>query len=266
MSPMLLEPAPVVISNVAKETTAPTPKGSDNHSLWMWCAVACALLFVSGGIRFWRDQAFNSITRESEESPFPLKELPSRIGNWRVIEGSESQLDPQTARVAGSSDHVIRQYVHDKSGEVVSILVLYGIAGKVFAHTPIACYPSAGYTAVPSSHADREMKVAGLANPVRFSSAYYAKQMAGTAQYSHILWSFRNDGVWQPDMLSRWKLFRTHPGMYKVQIHRPVVSIVSEHGPSEALLRDIVSEIERRLAASQAVAASSPAPRQALPK
>src|SRR6478752_2231905 len=79
-------------------------------SPWSWMVITCVLLGISGGIRTWRERQFQTIEREGSACPFPLKELPYVMGNWKAIEGSETQLDPEIARIAGSSDHVIRSY------------------------------------------------------------------------------------------------------------------------------------------------------------
>jgi hypothetical protein len=236
------------MSQFAKEATLSPGK---------WCAITCVLLAISGSVRLLRDQQFYSITKESKESPFPLSDIPKTLGRWHFVAGTESQLSPETAQTAGSSDHILRTYVDETTGESVSLFVLYGLAESVSLHTPLLCYPAAGFQLVPDSLQERELKMPELAAPVHFTSAYYVKRVAGLSEYSQILWTFRNDGVWKPAMADRWKLFRYHPGMFKIQLHRTSLAINSEHLASETLLKDIVHEIESRLAKLQGVTANT---------
>ena len=83
---------------------------------------------MSGGIRYLRDWQFQSLNKESEKPPFPLKEFPKTLGDWHEVEGTEITLDPQIARIAGSSDHLVRTYINGRNGEQVSVMILYGLA------------------------------------------------------------------------------------------------------------------------------------------
>ena len=69
------------------------------------------------------------------------------------------------ARIAGSSDHTVRTYLDEKSGEQASALILYGKAAVVFAHTPEFCYPAAGYQAVRGP-VDGTITLPGVTEPV----------------------------------------------------------------------------------------------------
>ena len=50
-----------------------------------------------------RTGSFTVSAEESRECPFPLADLPRSMGSWRITEGSEVQLDPEIAQIAGSS-------------------------------------------------------------------------------------------------------------------------------------------------------------------
>src|SRR5262245_48970477 len=80
-----------------------------------WLFVTAILLGVSGGVRFWRDRQFDTVAKEGSISPFPLKELPRVLGSWHMVEGSEVPLDPEVARIAGSSDHLLRVYMDERT-------------------------------------------------------------------------------------------------------------------------------------------------------
>src|SRR3954447_6992815 len=84
---------------------------------WTWILLAAVFLGISGGYRYWRDWQFQSLSKENERPPFSLKDFPKILGEWREVEGLETKLDPEIARIAGSSDHVIRTYINEKTGE-----------------------------------------------------------------------------------------------------------------------------------------------------
>ncbi len=219
-------------------------------SPWKWMAVTCLILGISGGVRSWREWKFASIAVRSEAAPFPLAQLPRVAGTWKSGEGSDVPLDPEVARIAGSSDHTVRTYFDNKSGEQASTLILYGLAAVVFGHTPEACYPAAGYQVVKGP-VNGTITVPGARGPVRYRWAIYVKRIGGINRYEETYYTFRHNGDWLPDAGGRWKMFRYHPGLFKVQISHPVSSLTEtgEGGPCELLLAELVRQIEERLTA-----------------
>src|SRR3974377_1629918 len=138
---------PLVITDELQENTlVPSQRALPFECRWV--VLVCMLLGVSGGIRYWRDLQFQSLSKESKVPPFALKEIPNTLGEWHAIEGSESTLEPEIARIAGATDYLIRTYVHEKSNARAEVLILYGLAAVVFAHTPDACYPAKGFRSV----------------------------------------------------------------------------------------------------------------------
>jgi Protein of unknown function (DUF3485) len=251
---LVTNPAPAPVSSRGGLLLHPARQLTSKLLLppWTWMGLACLLLGISGGIRYWRERQFQTLVAESANCPFPLSAFPKTIGTWHVIDTSDAQLDPEIARIAGSSDHIIRDYMDEKSGAVVNVLILYGLAASVFAHTPDVCYPAAGYQpiGVPANH---EFSTAGLTTPVQFRSAFFSKRVGGISQTQEVCYLFLHNGQWLPEVESRWKLFRYHPGMFKVQLQHSAsaISKVTESSPVESLLREIVQEIDRRIARSK---------------
>jgi len=209
-------------------------------------AITCAILGASGGLRFWRDQQFRSLVEESAACPFPLKDLPESLGRWRAAEGSDTKLDPKVARIAGSSDHLLRSYVEEKTGDRVSVMVLYGRAEDAYSHTPEVCYPAAGYQTLMRP-VDHEISLPGSTTPVHFRSGTYTRRGAGIVEYEEVYYTFLHNGEWMPDTGSRWKMFRYHPGIFKLQLQRSVTEL-SDHSPTESLLKELIREINGRIA------------------
>jgi len=210
-----------------------------------WMVMVCVLLGLSGAVRYWRDLQFLSIQSQGKDSPFPLKDIPNVLGSWRMLEGTETVLDPEIARVAGSTDHVMRTYVDEKSGERITVLVLYGPADAVWGHTPDVCYPASGYKTMVPSH-DVQVPLQDSSRSATFREGLYGSSgVEGNAMHE-VYYSFLNAGEWRPDMADRWKRFRYFPGMFKIQIERRVKSTGFEDSPASSLLASLVKEIETR--------------------
>jgi len=243
-----------LIDNVATQKTAGKRRGIREllrKPEWTWTFLFCVVLGMSGGIRYLRDWQFQTLNKESEKPPFPLKEFPKTLGDWHEVEGTEITLDPQIARIAGSSDHLIRTYVNRRNGEQVSVMILYGLAYLVWPHTPDACYPAAGFKSVPPS-GDVDIDVPETTIKARFREQNFAKYQTGAGIYQQVYYSLRNAGEWGLNLENRWKSFRYNPGMFKVQVQRQVVAVgKAENNSLKDLLGKIVQEIEQRLTAQK---------------
>ncbi|WP_165073813.1 exosortase-associated EpsI family protein [Paludisphaera rhizosphaerae] len=232
------------------ESVVRRPQTASRSSAWKldvrWLAMICLLLGVSGAVRYWREFQFASILTREKESPFPLKDIPKILGDWRMIEGAEATLDPEIARIAGSSDHIVRNYENQRTGETATVLVLYGLAELVWGHTPEVCYPATGGKAVS---VPRTVMIAGAnesAPPIPFRAGVFSRIEGGMNVFHDVYYSFRNAGTWDPSMGGRWKLFRYNPGMFKVQVQR---TIKSSEPPDEAcndLLSALAAEIDSK--------------------
>ncbi len=215
-----------------------------------WTAIACVLLLCSAGIRQWRDLQFSGMARESETCPFPLAEIPRNLGTWTSDERDDGNLEPDIANLAGSRDNIVRGYRNDATIEV-STLVLYGLASSVFAHTPDICYRAGGYQQERAPE-NLEIPVPGSAKPVKCRAFLFSKKIGGKTEYSEVIDTFLHNGEWLPEVASRWKMFRYHPGMFKIQLERKVSELSFETSPSRVLLAELVQTINKRVADAKA--------------
>jgi hypothetical protein len=238
----------------------PPPPGPDapatgvkpraSRSPWAWMTAACVLLGASGGVRAWQDYRFATVLGETEAPPFRLTDLPKTLGNdqWRALDGDEHALDPEVARIAGSSDSVIRTYRNTRTGSNLTVLILFGPAQAVFGHTPEVCYPAAGYHPVDgmASHAIP----CGDRPAAEFRSEVFARKRDERRVNEEVYYSFRHGDRWSPEPMRQWKDFRHHPSMFKVQVQRPTLEGEdrARNNPSEQFLALLLPEIERRLA------------------
>jgi len=226
-------------------------QGASVSSPWVWMTLACVFLGVSGGVRSWQDRRFSIVQSQVETAPFPLKDLPRTLGEWRVLDGGETSLDPEVARVAGCSDHVVRAYSNRSTGVTLSVLILFGPAQAVFGHRPEVCYPSAGYQ--PDDEASLHMISNGSGPRAEFRSQVYSRRREQRHWREEVFYSFRHGDRWFPDTQRFWKDFRRHPSMFKVQVQRPVTESERRvlNNPTEQFLTLLLPEIERRIAQPQ---------------
>ncbi len=215
---------------------------------WRWMVVACALLGISGGVRFWREYQFRAKAEDATVCPFPLKELATELGTWRALEGSDSQLDPQIARIAGTTDHLIRAYMDEKTGERVTALVLYGLAPNVAPHIPEVCFPATGFTLLrPMKEKKFRLPEVGIEGGLR--TACYVRRTPTNFECVEVCYGFWYNGNWRPEIQSFWKQFRYHPATFKIQLQRQLPGIPDEDNLDdlleESLYKLMVAEISK---------------------
>jgi len=216
-----------------------------------WLTVTCLILAVPAGLRLWREWKFSRLAAQSEACPFPLSQLPPSMGRWRADAGTDLQLDPDVARFAGASEHVVRNFVDAQSGDQALALILYGLGTTVYLHVPEVCYPAAGY-ALFNGPIDHTISVKGMKEPVHYRWAIYTKRVDGVTRFEESYYTFEHGGIWKPDLSDRWKRFRYDPGVFKVQICRPISSLRDDADPAgEALLAELVKEINDRFPATE---------------
>jgi hypothetical protein len=221
-------------------------------SPWLWMTLACLLLGLSGGLRFWRDWQFATLAAKSDHLPFHLSELPRTIGDWESNPKDDGTLDAKVARIAGSSDYIMRTYLDKKTGDDLTALVIYGRSFVVNGHSPDICYPTAGYQLVRGP-VDREISVPGANGKVRYRWSIYMKRVGGVANYQETYHLFYYNGVWLPDAKDQWKSFRYHPSMFRILIDHPISGLNDSANRSvEDMLIDLIRETNSRMSPPKA--------------
>ena len=143
---------------------------------------------------------------------------------------------------------MVRLYKDRKSGETATLFVLYGASHSVFSHNPDVCYPSNGFSkAIP--FVDRKIATSSPPETVGFRASFFKKEVAGSADYFEAFCTFRHNGQWLPETASRWKTFRAHPSMFKIQIQRQTSGLTTADSPMDSLLQATVEAIDGRLEA-----------------
>ena len=228
------------------------------RSPWTWMAFTCVLLGLSGGVRLWREWRFSALAVESAACPFAMADLPRRMGDWQATD-AEAHLDPQVARIAGASDHILRNYIDPTTGDLASALILYGPAASVFNHVPEVCYPQAGYQ-IFRGPVDRTVEVPGVKGPVQYRWAIYTRRVGGVAQHEEVYHTFYHNGEWIADPSGAGSRSATTRGCTRSRSAHPISELAADgQGPGLPLLTECVRALDERIVAARGVGASASA-------
>jgi hypothetical protein len=246
-------------SSVAQlEVATPTPARS-KRAPWVWATVACLLLGTSGAIRTVQERRHRDEMNFIETCPFPLKDLPLKLGAWRLKDGGDQKLDRETMRVTGGTDHVFRTYVDELTGVSLAVLVLFGPAEPVLPHVPEVCFPSNGYSNAQDplirkvEYTTKDSSGHDVNHEAFFRSSVYEKSGGLAVRREESYHSFRLEGQWSPDAGAGRKFPRRNPGLFKVQVQRMVVAGENRErdNPIDQFLSALIPEIEQRLASTE---------------
>jgi len=232
----------------ATQTSPARPRAG---RVWSRVALACALLAAAGAVRLYQGRQVDVLMKKGEKPAFPLSQIAKELPPWHVA--YESTLPPEIARGAGSVDSVNRYYVDGRTGVPITALVLYGRALVMRDHAPQVCYPASGHVALdePVRRTIEYTRPDGTPGKAQFLAQVFARGDGATAQRHMVYHSWYYNDHWTPDTAGP-KQFQRVPGMYKLHVDRVAVpgEVPGDKDPCESLLRVLVPEMERHLAAN----------------
>ncbi len=145
-----------------------------------------------------------------------LASIPANVGEW---EGQAVELDDRELARAEIATYMMRRYVHARTGNELSVLIVAGPGGPISVHTPDICFAGAGYQMAASPEQYTAPAVDGAA-PADFWTAKFRKTEAGMTDQLRIYWSWNATGSWQAPDNPRWTLSR-QPVLFKMYVmHR----------------------------------------------
>lgn len=140
-----------------------------------------------------------------------LDSFPERIGPWRVAE--EKSLDDNAARILECQGYVYRRYVHESTGDSVTLAILLGPAGPMSVHDPEICYASRMYVAAEGR--SQVLIDANGAKQAFWLATLRSKEVAGREIRVYFSW---HDGArWRAPARPRFA-FLGSPYLYKMQL------------------------------------------------
>ncbi|MFO0907021.1 MAG: exosortase-associated EpsI family protein [Isosphaeraceae bacterium] len=226
--------------------------------VWTRIAIVCALLVGSRMVQTWQDQRIQRGLEEGLRTKISLESVPLTLGPYSEWKGQSRQMDPEIARVTGADQIVTRRYTNSNTGVTVDVILLFGPARDMFIHAPTTCYPKAGFVAQlgPEGRVVKELPPLDRNprfQPVPFAAVVYGKGEGNFQVLEEVYWTWRFNGRWSPQELAIKQIQRI-ASMVKIHTARRVLpgEVYNPEGnPSEALLRDLIPELEKVLGISQ---------------
>ena len=137
-----------------------------------------------------------------------LRQVPLELGSWRSH--GDDDLSATTLSLLECKGYLNRAYVHQGTGEVVSVAVMFGPKGPIAVHTPEVCYssrdvqPNEKREAVPMDYDGEEN---------HFWKLSFSKNTLDKGKLS-VMYAWSDGGAWQASEAPRF--WRTNY-LYKIQ-------------------------------------------------
>jgi hypothetical protein len=181
---------------------------------------------------------------EADAPASRLAALPLSVGEW---DGQAQELDARQLRVGSIRGYVMRQYVHRRTGETISVLIVCGRPGPIAVHSPEVCYGGAGYEQVAAKQ-PHSVRADALPEPADFWSATFQKTGAARPDQMRILWSWNATGKWTAAENPRFQ-FARHPALYKLYVTRRLAGADEplDNDPAVEFLRLFLPQAQQAL-------------------
>lgn len=156
-------------------------------------------------------------SHEMNDAVARLQNLPASFGEWT---SQAYELNPRHLQVAEIKGYVTRQYVHKRSGERISILLICGRPGPISVHTPDVCYQGAGYKM--GTKVKQMQKDPGTSQVSEFWAARFTKEPQPAPL--NILWTWSDGGRWIAPDNPRLQFYRSKV-LFKMYFSREAKSL-----------------------------------------
>lgn len=157
-----------------------------------------------------------------------LEDMPTQCGDWRMKASADmSNSEIEMLRCAG---YVARQYVNEKTGESVSLGIVFGPPGPISEHTPEVCFSTREYTKLGARQRIALPTPANAAEADEFWGVDFRKNGIASANV-RVYWGWSSGGAWSaPEKPKR--AFAGSRHLYKIQLSTTVLSGVRGVMPS----------------------------------
>jgi hypothetical protein len=160
-----------------------------------------------------------SPSQEAGQADAQLARVPKIVGEWV---GRDQELDPRMVARAEMAGYLLRQYVHRKTGQAITMVLVCGRPGPTAVHTPDICFKGAGYGLAAPPH--RYTVSAGEAGPsANLWVARFDKNDAIPAPV-RVYWAWSATGAWEAPDYPRLH-FSGHAALYKLYVVRQLPKV-----------------------------------------
>jgi len=220
------------------------------------------LLLVAGGV------VHGMLTGRWETSDLTgvaarVHQVPKQINDWVCIE--EGSVSDAELKMAELHSYVMRHYRNQRTGAIVTMLLMCGPTGPVAVHPPTACYAGQGYEqigdvathrVVSGQHSGDGNIASGSAATHRLMTAQFRKPGRANLRKARIFWSWSASGEWSTPVSPRLE-FAGCPTLFKLYVTQEAHDLLPLDGttPAEEFLREVLPAINQSV-----FSAESPAP------
>lgn len=145
------------------------------------------------------------------EAAKQLDSLPERFGNWRLQ--TSVPLDSNALKMLQCVGYINRAYVHDSTGESVTLTVVLGPPGPIWGHKPDGCYSSREYRVVEQR---RQVVFPGAAPDEAFWVITFESKDV-QASLLRVFYAWSDGTVWSAPGEPRLK-YGGRPFLYRMQV------------------------------------------------
>lgn len=169
------------------------------------------------------------------------RQLPDQVGNWRLL--AKQELSPEVVKMLRCPAHLNRVYVHDQTGDRITVAVIVGPAGPVSVHTPEICYSSRDF-AIQAPRTVTKITDKTEAEHTLWSLRLNSNDPLGPKLQVFYGWS--QGANWEAVKDPRFK-YSANELLYKIQLARPVTGEVPGFDPDQDFLLEFLSQLRTRL-------------------
>lgn len=178
-----------------------------------------SLTILSGVLRGMVDQRWG-MNEAAVEAAVRVEALPEQLGKWKAApivdaDGNRvDKLDDEAKKMLRCVGNTVRNYVHEDTGESVSLVFMVGPAGPLAIHTPEVCYGSANFTTAEPRQQRLIKSVNDGEHP--FSVITFEENRVGK-RLLRVYYAWNTGGEWRAPNTPRTS-FAGVPMLYKLQL------------------------------------------------
>ena len=191
------------------------------------CAVVVGLIGLSGAVHGFLGGRW-TIPADLTAQGAELHQLPKQVGEW--VQVDERPLQDNAQRLLRCYGSTLRDYRNERTGDVISVAVLFGPRGPIAVHTPEVCYSSAGTE--PIGQRERRT-IPTRPEPSDFWRTRF-RQLGETEPSLEVWYGWSDGGRWQAADRPR---FWMTDSLYKLQLAGPPISAATGQSPCENFLQ-----------------------------
>jgi hypothetical protein len=214
------------------------------NSKWFYVSVAGAacLTLCSGVIQGMMHNRWG-VSAQTLAAADKLQQIPEKIEDWQML--SVEKLDDVAAKMLDCAGYCGRQYMNQKTQDVVSVMVLLGPPGTIAVHTPEICIGSKWYAQLDKR---KQMRIGDSKESVDefWAVDFQAKDVRENLLKVYYAWS--TGGRWSSPDNARFA-FAGQPYLYKIQVSSSMASGTNVNKQDACLkfLRDFVPAASKYL-------------------